>query len=415
MAAKEYVGSYGKINGEPAGVILKEMRLAALERSKDKTEDVKTSVGKGTRLTPATGPTRPRSPIAAWARMRAAEPFAAGRAEREYEAFMKASDAAQTKAASDKAASDKAASDKAAADDAAKKATDAATTRVAASTTTADTAETQAAENDTNREVSSAAQVNKVRIPLRIAEEALKYPTKLSNKVTEQAAAKAEKFIDAVGPIKKAPAGSVLKAFDDAAVASSPITKAPKASGKVLALMDKVLAADKAEKLKPLLEAAAKKTEALAPFVNAAGKVGKVLSIPLKALNPLAKAMEVVDGVRFISNEKFREDSMKDMEEFGERGRKAFGAEGTLTDKVKYGGEALKQGLSVVKPLFTLGAMSTQMRESQRNAEAAGKAANTMGKRDADRKAFIVKFMRDNPKATTKDRFKALAAAFPNT
>jgi len=401
MAAKEYVGSYGKINGEPAGVILKKMRLAALERSKDKTEDVKTSVDNGTQSTPA---------IAAWARMRAAEPFEAGRAEREYEAFMKASDAAQTKAASDKAASDKAA-----ADDAAKKATDAAATRVAASTTTADTAETQAAENDTNREVSSAAQVNKVRIPLRIAEEALKYPTKLSNKVTEQAAAKAEKFIDAVGPIKKAPAGSVLKAFDDAAVASSTITKAPKASGKVLALMDKVLAADKAEKLKPLLEAAAKKTEALAPFVNAAGKVGKVLSIPLKALNPLAKAMEVVDGVRFISNEKFREDSMKDMEEFGERGRKAFGAEGTLTDKVKYGGEALKQGLSVVKPLFTLGAMSTQMRESQRNAEAAGKAANTMGKRDADRKAFIVKFMRDNPKATTKDRFKALAAAFPNT
>lgn len=78
MASKEYVGSYGKINGKPAGVILKEMRLAALERSKDKTEDVETSVGKGTQTTPATGP----------------EPFAAGRAEREYDAFMKALDAA---------------------------------------------------------------------------------------------------------------------------------------------------------------------------------------------------------------------------------------------------------------------------------------------------------------------------------
>jgi len=83
MAAKEYVGSYGKINGKPAGVLLKEMRLAALERSKDKTEDVETSVGKGTRLTPATEP----------------EPFAAGRAEREYDAFMKASDAAAAAAA----------------------------------------------------------------------------------------------------------------------------------------------------------------------------------------------------------------------------------------------------------------------------------------------------------------------------
>jgi len=409
MAAKEYVGSYGKINGKPAGVMLKEMRLAALERSKDKTEDVETSVattGKGTQTTPATGP----------------EPFAAGRAEREYDAFMKALGDADVKAASDKAA----------ADDAAKKAAEAAATKAAldaaskaASTTTADTAETQAAENDPNsREVSSAAQVNKVRIPLRIVEEALKYPTKLGSKITDQAAAKAEKFVDAVGPIKKAPAGSILKTFDDAAaaaaaskapVAGSLIPKIPAPSGKVAALMEKVLEADKAEKLKPLLEAAAKKTESLAPFVNAAGKVGKVLSVPLKATKVLAPIMETIDTYRFFNDEKFRDDSMKDMEEFGERGRKAFGAEGTLTDKVKYGGEALKQGLSIAKPLLTLGAMSTQMRESQRNAEAAGKAADAFAKRDADRKAFIVQFMRDNPKATPKDRFKALAAAFPNT
>ena len=399
MAAKEYVGSYGKINGKPAGVLLKEMRLAALEKSKDKTEDVETSVGKGTRTTPATGP----------------EPFAAGRAEREYDAFMKASDDAQAKTASDKAAADAAAT-KATTDAAAKATTDAAAKTAADAVTAADMAERQAAENDpNNREVSSAAQVNKVRIPLRIVDEALKYPTRLGNKATEQAAAKAEKFIDAVGPIKKTPSGSVLKLFDEAAVAGSPITKIPAPSGKVAALMEKVLATDKAEKLKPLLEAAAKKTEALKPFVNAAGKVGKVLSVPLKATKVLAPITEVVDGVRFYTDEKFRDDSMKDMEEFGERGRKAFGAEGTLTDKVKYGGEALGQGLSGIKTLFTLGAMSTQMRESQRNAEAAVKAANAMKKRSADRQAFIVQFMRDNPTATTKDRFKALAAKFPNS
>ena len=379
MAAKEYVGSYGKINGKPAGVILKEMRLAALERSKDKTEDVETSVGKGTRLTPATEP----------------EPFAAGRAEREYDAFMKASDDAQTKATTDKAAADDAAK-KAAEAAATKAALDAASKAAADKVTAADMAERQAAENDPNsREVSSAAQVNKVRIPLRIVEEALKYPTKLSNKITDQAAAKAQSLLDKV---------KLTSAADTAA--ESQLSKSEQA----------LLKSTKESKLlKPLLEAAAKKTEALAPFVNAAGKVGRVLSLPLKALNPLAKAMEGVDGVRFYINEKFRDDSMKDMEEFGERGRKAFGAEGTLTDKAKYGGEALKQGLSVIKPLFTLGAMSTQMRESQRNAEASGEAANAMAKRDADRKAFIVQFMRDNPKATTKDRFKALAAKFPNT
>lgn len=378
MAAKEYVGSYGKINGKPAGVLLKEMRLAALEKSKDKTEDVETSVGKGTRTTPATGP----------------EPFAAGRAEREYDAFMKASDDAQAKTVSDKAAADAAAT-KATTDAAAKTAADAAAKTAADAVTAADMAERQAAENDpNNREVSSAAQVNKVRIPLRIVEEALKYPTKLGNKVGEQAAAKAQSLLDKV------------KLTSAADAAASELSAAEQA----------LLKSTKEDKLlKPLFEATARKAEALKPFVNAAGKVGKVLSVPLKATKVLAPITETIDTYRFFNDEKFRDDSIKDMEEFGERGRKAFGAEGTLTDKVKYGGEALKQGLSIAKPLLTLGAMSTQMRESQRNAEAAVKAANAMEKRSADRKAFIVEFMRDNPTATTKDRFKALAAKFPNS
>ena len=119
---------------------------------------------------------------------------------------------------------------------------------------------------------------------------------------------------------------------------------------------------------------ALKEADILSRILGPAGKITRAMAPFAKFAGPLNKVMEIVDTARMVGDEKFREESIRDMEAFGERGRKAFSKEGTLGEKAGYVGGSLYRGLSTAKPLLTMAAMQTENRrtgeraaESQRN------------------------------------------------
>lgn len=105
----------------------------------------------------------------------------------------------------------------------------------------------------------------------------------------------------------------------------------------------------------------------LAPVARVAGK----LALPLQI------GMEALDTGRFFKDQEFQDRTIQGMEDFGNQGRQAFGEGGTLGQKAAYVGSALEQGLSPMKTLLALGAQSTKMRGSMEDASRAEAGATT--------------------------------------
>ena len=86
------------------------------------------------------------------------------------------------------------------------------------------------------------------------------------------------------------------------------------------------------------------------------------------------KLKELYHTGRFFGNKDYQDETIKEMSDFGERGAKAFGSEGSLGDKASYVGEALSKGPDTMKTLLSLGALQTQNRKAQEDAAAASKS-----------------------------------------
>ena len=96
----------------------------------------------------------------------------------------------------------------------------------------------------------------------------------------------------------------------------------------------------------------------LAPVARVAGK----LALPLQI------GMEALDTGRFFKDKEFQDRTIQGMEDFGNQGRQAFGEDGTLGQKAAYVGSALGQGLTPMKNLLALGAQSSKIRGSMEDA-----------------------------------------------
>lgn len=120
----------------------------------------------------------------------------------------------------------------------------------------------------------------------------------------------------------------------------------------------------------------AKQAEIVAKVLGPASRVGGALSSLGKLAGKANKAKEIYHGIRFYGDKEYQDETIKEMEDFGERGRKAFGSEGTAGDKLSYVGDSLAKGPDMIKTLFSLGALQTQNRRSQEDAAAAEKAAD---------------------------------------
>lgn len=138
---------------------------------------------------------------------------------------------------------------------------------------------------------------------------------------------------------------------------------------------------------------AAKEAGILSRLAGPASAIGKVAGTIGNVARTGNIIKEIYQGGRMIGDEKYREESIKEMEGFGERGRQAFGAGGTLGDKASYVGEALMKGPDVAKTLLTLGAMQTENRRTgERAAESAKNLTNAeklQSLRLAERKKII--------------------------
>jgi hypothetical protein len=122
----------------------------------------------------------------------------------------------------------------------------------------------------------------------------------------------------------------------------------------------------------------AKQAEIVAKIAGPASRVVGALSTSTlgKLAGKANKAKEVYQTVRFFGDKEYQDETIKEMEDFGERGRKAFGSEGTAGDKLSYVGESLAKGPDLMKTLFSLGALQRQNRLSQEDAATAEKAAD---------------------------------------
>jgi len=120
----------------------------------------------------------------------------------------------------------------------------------------------------------------------------------------------------------------------------------------------------------------AKQADIVAKIAGPASRVGGALSTLGKLAGKANKAKEVYQTVRFFGDKEYQDETIKEMEGFGERGRKAFGSEGTAGDKLSYVGESLAKGPDLMKTLFSLGALQRQNRLSQEDAATAEKAAD---------------------------------------
>ena len=120
----------------------------------------------------------------------------------------------------------------------------------------------------------------------------------------------------------------------------------------------------------------AKQAEIVAKIAGPASRVGRAVGALGSLASKANKAKEIYHGVRFYRDKEYQDETIKEMEDFGERGRKAFGSEGTAGDKLSYVGDSLAKGPDMIKTLFSLGALQTQNRRSQEDAAAAEKAAD---------------------------------------
>jgi hypothetical protein len=138
---------------------------------------------------------------------------------------------------------------------------------------------------------------------------------------------------------------------------------------------------------------AAKEAGILSRLAGPASAIGKYAGVLGKVGGRVDTAKELYQAGRFIIDDKYRDEAIKNVEALGERGLKAFGPEGTLSDKASYVGESLMNGQDKLKTLFSLGAMQTENRRTgERAAESAKNLTNAQklqSLRLAERKKVI--------------------------
>lgn len=121
---------------------------------------------------------------------------------------------------------------------------------------------------------------------------------------------------------------------------------------------------------------ALKEAGILSKLVGPASVVGKGLGTLGKVAGFANKAKEVYQTSKFFADKDYQDEAIKEMSDFGERGSKAFGSEGTAGDKLSYVGESLSKGPDLMKTLLSLGALQTQNRVAQNDAATAVKASD---------------------------------------